>query len=69
MRILVTGSSGFLGFNLLKLFEKEQKKHKLFALYNKNKPIGLIIYLMYMEIYQIQVSQLISINLTYYIQI
>jgi len=41
MRILVTGSSGFLGFNLLKLFEKEQKKHKLFALYNKNKPIGL----------------------------
>jgi UDP-glucose 4-epimerase len=41
MKILVTGSSGFLGFHLLKLFEKEQKKHKLFALYNKNKPIGL----------------------------
>ncbi len=41
MRILVTGSSGFLGFHILKLFEKEQKKYKLFALYNKNKPIGL----------------------------
>ena len=41
MKILVTGSSGFLGFHILKLFEKEQKKYKLFALYNKNKPIGL----------------------------
>ena len=41
MKILVTGSSGFLGFNLLKLFEKNYKKIKLFALYNKSKPKGL----------------------------
>ena len=41
MKILITGSGGFLGFHLLKLFEKEQKKYDLFALYNKNKPIGL----------------------------
>ena len=41
MRVLVTGGAGFLGSHLLKLFEKDQKKNKLFALYNKNKPIGL----------------------------
>ena len=41
MKILITGSSGFLGCHLLKLFEKEKKKYDLFALYNKNKPIGL----------------------------
>ena len=41
MKILVTGSGGFLGFHLLKLFEKKQKKNQLFAIYNKNKPTGL----------------------------
>lgn len=41
MKILVTGSGGFLGSHLLKLFEKKQKKNQLFAIYNKNKPIGL----------------------------
>lgn len=41
MKILVTGSGGFLGFHLLKLFEKKQKKKQLFAIYNKNKPTGL----------------------------
>jgi len=40
MRILITGSGGFLGYHLLKLFEKK-KKHQLFALYNRNKPVGL----------------------------
>ena len=41
MKILVTGSGGFLGYHLLKLFEKKQKNHQLFGLYNRNKPIGL----------------------------
>ena len=40
MKILITGSGGFLGYHLLKLFEKK-KEYQLFALYNRNKPFGL----------------------------
>ena len=41
MKILVTGAGGFLGFHILKLFEKQKKNYQLFAQYNKKKPFGL----------------------------
>ena len=41
MKILITGSGGFLGYHILKLFEKKQKKYLLSALYHRQKPIGL----------------------------
>ena len=39
MKILVTGAGGFLGFHILKLFEKQKKNYQLFAQYNKKKTI------------------------------
>ena len=41
MKILVTGVGGFLGFHILKLFEKQKKNYQLFGQFNKKKPFGL----------------------------